>query len=385
MKIALISSLFKHENDMNIGYYPLLYNIAKKLSENIDTTVFSGGWPKYPKKDRIDNINVIRTCSYDAPFELKDWFICTHLKTLLKEDYNIINGFGNDASVLYYILNKLNKNKIKITSSMSIIRGWERTIPFPDKLLKNSWLRMKTQEFYDNLSIKNSNKIIALSNFAKNEILSIYPINPDNIEVIYPGIDTNIFKPTQVESPYSDKLILFFAGGTGFRKGSDTIIASYIELKKKYRNLLLIISGTDELQRFEPMLKKANMHIGKDIILLGNINHIKMAYYFNLCDIYLHPSYHETFGVALIEAMACKKPVVGCNSTAIPEVVKNAGLLIKPGSIKDLTSQISYLIENPKLRKTLGNKGIKRVFKNYTLEQTINNYLKLYRMCDNLC
>ncbi len=382
MKIAIISTLFQKEEQMNSGYYPLLYDIVRKLSENIDITVFSSGWPKHPQKDIINNINVIRTASCGRSIGgLEFWPMCLHLRNILKKNYDIINGFGNDASILYYLLNKLNSKKTKITSSMSIICGWQSAVPY--KLSLNSQLKMKAMGLYDGISIKNSDKIIALSNFAKNEILNSYHTSPEKIDIISPGIDTEIFKPAKVEnSKYDNKTIIFYVGGTGYRKGYDILIAAYAELKKKYKDILLIISGSYSLERIQSTTKSTGLDIKKDIIFLGNVPHNKISYYFNLCDIYVHPSYHETFGVALLEAMACKKPVIACNTTAIPEALGNAGIYIKPGSVNDLTSKISSLIENPELRKKLGSRGRKRVLKNYTIDNTVNSYLRFYKHYD---
>src|SRR5262249_1148876 len=78
------------------------------------------------------------------------------------------------------------------------------------------------------------------------------------------------------------------------------------------------------------------------------------------------PTWKEQFGHVLIEAMICGVPIIGSDSGAIPEVLGNAGLVVKEGDVEALTSALDKLMSDPELRQELGARGYFRVLEEYT-------------------
>jgi len=80
----------------------------------------------------------------------------------------------------------------------------------------------------------------------------------------------------------------------------------------------------------------------------------------SLADLFVFPTLYEGFGLPPLEAMACGTPVVASNLTSVPEVIGDAGILVNPLDIGELSSAISYLIENTEKRDLYSKKGLKR-------------------------
>ena len=88
------------------------------------------------------------------------------------------------------------------------------------------------------------------------------------------------------------------------------------------------------------------------------MNHIPFMY--NACELFVYPSFYEGFGLPPIEAMACGVPVIASNVTSIPEIVKDATLLVNPYDINELSEKMYNVLHDDALRQSLITKGLKR-------------------------
>ena len=364
---------------MNFGPYPLVYNIVKGVSKKEDVTVLSYGWPKYPKVSCIDNIKVIR-----APLipsfhsSLKTNFLSMGLfglKKVIEDKPDIINSQDMDGSFLLKFSNLAKIPAPRVVSLKGSFDGWLEKLP-PYMLNYKTKKVLRLLKCYEKTCVYNSDKIIVPSNFLKNDVLKFYDVDEDKILRVHNGVDTSMFFPKPVKKT---RPILFFTGGDSYRKGADIVVESFIRLKRNYDDLQLIISGSTNIDRFHSMFNENGIVIGEDVLFKGKISYTEMPYYFNLCDIFLMPSYHETFCTAVAEAMACGKPVVVANDTALPEVVGNCGLLVDAGNIDGFVDAISRLLDDDALRKRIGLRARKRVENLFFLDRVIKDYLRLFR------
>ena len=90
------------------------------------------------------------------------------------------------------------------------------------------------------------------------------------------------------------------------------------------------------------------------------------------------PSLYEGFGLPAGEAMACAVPLISTRGGALPEVVGDAGILVKPGCTKELVDNIRYLIDNPKVAEQIGQKGFKRVHQEFTWKNAAEKVIEVY-------
>ena len=218
---------------------------------------------------------------------------------------------------------------------------------------------------YTKKSFETADKIIAMSNYTKEKIEEIFKIS--DVDVIYNGIDTEIFRPMDVKDPYPDKIKLLYVGNLTKRKGAYLLPQIMENLNDRF--VLFYTSG----------LRTKKIFQNKRMISLGRISFEKLLEIYNLCDILLVPSIVEGgFSYSAAEAMACKKPVVASVSSGLYEMIENkGGFLCK--TVADFVEKIKILADDENLRKKMGEYNRKRVIKKYNLLNMGKQYKKIYK------
>lgn len=192
------------------------------------------------------------------------------------------------------------------------------------------------------------------------------------------GVDTNRFKPSDASSP---DFTVGFVGRFVEEKGIETLLAALAKLPKDVK--LLLVSSSQMLPKeFEARAKSLGV-FGR-LKVIDGVSHQDLPQYINLMDVFVLPSettetWKEQFGRVLIEAMACKVPVIGSSSGAIPEVIGDAGLIFEEKNADALASKIESLRSNEDLRQELAEKGYQRVLKNFAFERIVEETDKIYR------
>ena len=201
-----------------------------------------------------------------------------------------------------------------------------------------------------------------------------------NVHFINFGINTSIFKPLEkseikkIKEKYhipQNNIVLMCRAQKEF-KGLDYIIKALRLLKTSHPITIISVTNTNMLDELKDRYQ---------VIDFGTVyKDSKMAKLFNICDIFLSPSTEESFGFMAVEAMACGKPVIVFNGTALPETTHapEIGIAVKQ-SEKALEEAIKHLINNPKERANRGKLGIKYARNNYDERDYYNNYLKLFK------
>ncbi len=219
------------------------------------------------------------------------------------------------------------------------------------------------ENYFLKKTLKLSKKIISCSDFVRNEFLDTWK---DKTITITPGVDTKLFKPSEKKA--EENTIVFIGNfSSNYKwKGLDYLI----EAIKLLDNLKLKIIGEGEKNNLE------------NIEYLGILKQEDIVKEINKSQILVLPSItnSESFGMVLIEAMACKKPVIGSNIGGIPYVIDDGknGLLVKSKNAKELSKAIKKLLENPDMAKKLGENGHKKVMKEYTWEMITLKYNNLF-------
>ena len=209
-------------------------------------------------------------------------------------------------------------------------------------------------------------------------------------EVIPNGIDLEEFNPgVPGLKEFSDgKINILYLGRIEERKGLIYLLQAYKILEKKLgsewvlSNLRLIIVGEGPLK--EDMEKWARINGLKNVVFTGKAPENETASYYKSCDIYCSPAiFGESFGLVLIEAMACGKPVVAFANEGyrgVLEKTKGGRFLAKPKDYKTLAEKLENLIKNKKLRKEMGQWGIKES-KKYSWKKVAGRILDFYGLC----
>jgi glycosyltransferase involved in cell wall biosynthesis len=239
--------------------------------------------------------------------------------------------------------------------------------PRPDA----GWFRRTIHPTGSQRALDRAARILAVSNFTKNELVRLFHVPPEKIDVIYNAIDERfqlghatdadrqlIAERYQVNYPF-----LLYAGPIRPHKNVVRIIEAFsvlkAELKKeeKFGDLKLIIIG-DELSR-HPDLRRMVVRSGveRDVRFLGFVPIEVLRIFYDVAKVFVFPSLYEGFGLPPLEAMAHGTPVVTSNTSSLPEVVGNAAVLVNPENVFDITRATHRLLFDQPLRERMKQRG----------------------------
>ncbi len=209
------------------------------------------------------------------------------------------------------------------------------------------------------------------------------------------GVDETLFRP-QKQPELSAKLgiqdndlIVGFVGRFVEEKGLMTLAKALEKIREKPWKWLLLGRG-----EFQQHLLDWAVEYGlqERLILVESVAHDQVHQYINLMNVLVLPSettykfktltsvgWKEQFGHVLIEAMACKVPVIGSDSGEIPYVIDSAGLVFPEQDVEVLQDCLTKLMENPELAEDLGNQGYERAIAHYTNKALAQELLKFYK------
>ncbi len=197
---------------------------------------------------------------------------------------------------------------------------------------------------------------------------SLTPYLPYEYTVIPNGIDDRHFSPEADPIPElrDDKTNILFLGRFDPRNGLDTMISSFTEVRRRVGpNVRLIVVGDGPLRRWYQ--KQVPEDIANDVHWAGRVNWNRPRYYAT-ADIYCTPCQRASFGVALLEAMSCGRPVVASRNSGFQLLMESGkqGFLISPTeNVERFVEALTYLIERPDERERMGREGRKTAVTNY--------------------
>ena len=224
---------------------------------------------------------------------------------------------------------------------------------------------------------ENSCAIITVSNYSKADIIKYLNIESEIIHVIYEGIESK-FQIRAVDNTAS-KFILAF-GGHEIRKNCKRIVDAFAKFTKNNTTHLLVLCGVkDDYKLF--IKKYANSkNIQNRIKLLPYVSDEELILLYNTADVVFYPSLYEGFGFPVLESMACGTPVIASNTTSIPEIARDAAILVNPLNVDEMANALHKIVTNQELRETLLQKSKQRVLEfswKKNAEETMNLYKNL--------
>lgn len=233
-------------------------------------------------------------------------------------------------------------------------------------------------------AFKKADKILCISEDCKKDLIEICGIDSHKIVNTYLGYDSSVFflRPIEemvaVRNKYgiTEEYFVNISSVFWARKNVMGVLKAFLELcKKGYNQQLLMIgqkgSGYPEMQTF---IK--NNQLQNKVRCLFAISHHEIAALLNGATGLVFPSFHEGFGLPIIEAMAAHCPVITSCSSAMQEVTQDAGLLVDPYSSRSIAEAMIQLIENSGLREDLRKRGIEHV-KKFSWEHTAQKTLQV--------
>lgn len=215
-------------------------------------------------------------------------------------------------------------------------------------------------------------KIVAVSDSSKNDILKYYKIPEQKVERIYNGIsdeiqklDRNDPKLMEVKDKYHLPFnFIFYLGTIEPRKNIPAIIKAFDQLKslndpnlEKYK--LVIAGGMGwKINNILDTMRRAKFT--KDIIFTSCITNEDKAAVYTLASLFVYPSFFEGFGIPVLEAMRCGVPVITSNCSSLPEVVDEGGIMIDPDKPDELYLAMKEVLSNRDFHGELSSRGLKQ-------------------------
>ncbi|GAA4270097.1 glycosyltransferase family 4 protein [Hyunsoonleella aestuarii] len=238
--------------------------------------------------------------------------------------------------------------------------------------------------------IKNSRRLITVSNFEKENITKYFKLKHKVIKAVHNGVNktftVNIDADhiARVKSKYKlpENYFLHIANKDP-RKNTKKVLMAFKEFlgRTNSRQKLLMLGYKDAYLKI--LLNEIGaIDLYDHIILTGYVSDDDLPVIYKLSQLFLFPSLREGFGIPIIEAMACGVPVITSNTSSMPEVAGNAAHLINPNKIEDISSAMLKIVSDENYKNMLIQRGLKRSKEfswNKMAFQVLEQYKQLYK------
>lgn len=369
IKLLVVTPYFYPESG---GVANHTYNLYKRIAKkDFDIIIITSCEDKLIKEERVEGMKVYRL---PYQFKISNTPISFKWKRQIngiieKEKPSIINAHTPVVFISDITCNLANKLKIpfiiKYHHGGSMIKG---------KFLIDLFIWAYEKIFLKSL-FKRSNYIITSSDFVSNNFMKGYK---NKVVTITPAVDLDKFKPIQT----NNKNNILFVGNlkkSEYYKGLNYLLESISLIKNKIKDINLIIVGEGD---YIGHYKKLSKYLGieENVSFLGKLQGKKLVEEYNSSSILVLPSLFDATPNVLLEAMACKKPVIGSNIGGIPYVIDDGvnGLLVPPKDHQALADAIIKILKNPQLAKKMGENGYKKVKENFTWDIQANKTIDIY-------
>lgn len=374
MKVAMITSFFLPYVG---GIEYAVYHLSREVSKlGVDVDVIT----PFPRKSMDDEKLNFKVHRLRPSLRLSKGFFCpTLLPYLLKQDYDIYHlhlpfHFGGEITTLCSIINKT-----------PIIATHHQ-----DWISQNTFLN-EAYKMYDkiftNWILKNA-ILVTTTTHARAKTSPVLKNHPEKTRVLRFGVDTDVFFPgcggaeLRRQLDLEDKKIVLFVGTLDRQhryKGLDYLIKAFCGVANEINNAVLVIVGAGELLQFYKKMVKED-GIEDKVFFAGGVSNEELPKFYDMCDVFVLPSLNEAYGIVLIEAMACGKPVISTNLPGPAEVALwgECGALVEPKNVEDLRRKISRILRDTAYSNKVGIKNAKYVKREFKWGEIAVNLKSLY-------
>ena len=233
-------------------------------------------------------------------------------------------------------------------------------------------------------------QITCISEQCKKEILHHYKLPANDVEVVYNGVDTDVFSPQNrlkyrdsIRAKYSilkDEVLLLFVG-SGFKRKGLKYLIDVFPLIDKDKKIKLLVVGRGKVREYQKLAKENG--ITDKIIFAGVYKNIQEIY--PAGDIFVFPSEYDAFGTACLEAMASGLPVITSKTSGVSEIITQGvdGFIINhPIDAKEIANYINLLLEKEK-REHMGS-AARQKSEMYSFDANIEKTLHIYQKVLNI-
>ena len=225
---------------------------------------------------------------------------------------------------------------------------------------------------------KNASRVITVSENSKRDIANYLNLSQEKIVVTYNAVDeifrrSNGDKVDEIKGKFGiNSEYILYVGNQKPHKNVRLLVEAYQLLRGRINHKLVIVGKKDLL--FQKGLSN-NMLEG--VVLVGEVSDGLMPQFYSGADIYASPSLYEGFGLPLIEAIACRTPVVAISSPSSDEILGGAGYIVKGNQPERLAEAIYTVLSDDDLRNSIVKNGLGRI-KQFSWEKSAKRILEIY-------
>jgi glycosyltransferase involved in cell wall biosynthesis len=188
-------------------------------------------------------------------------------------------------------------------------------------------------------TVKVADSIIINSQSLRTEVLKHLPADPEKLRLIPEAVDHDLFKPgdadaarAHVRSHGVTKPFILFVSSLWPYKNCDGLLRAFAHARAALGDRQLVVVGPGRDEKYSASLPAlaAELGIADDVLFLGGVPLSETVHFYRAADAFVYASFNETFGLPILEAMACGCPVVTSDVTAMPETAGGAAVLCSP-------------------------------------------------------
>ena len=298
---------------------------------------------------------------------------------------SIFEGFGDDAVTSIGVFDKYTPVLITIHDLIPLVNKSMYLDTYPD---------LKRHYFEKLEYIKKASGCIAVSEYTKEETIKFLGIDSSKIWVLYEGFDS-VFQKKEISKELELKIknrydirnkFILSVGIIDVRKNIPMLLDAFLKLNPEVRqDTQLVFAGGNPdyiIKQIMELAKDKGM-LDKDIIFTGYVSDEDLMILYNICDLFIFPSWYEGFGLPPLEAMACGAPVLTADATSLPEVTGNSDALFDPFSVDSISEKINRVLTDKNFRSELSVKGLEQA-KKFSWEESAKKIISLFEKFKNV-
>lgn len=234
--------------------------------------------------------------------------------------------------------------------------------------------------------VKKAKHILTVSNFERDRITSYFKFNQSQVSTAYNGVGKHFAPIADKEELLRIKKLynlpdnyIFFLGNTDPKKNVIGVLKALSILKQNGQlksKLLMLDINRDYLLNLMKQINDESLI--DDIVFSGYVPNKDLPAIYSQASLFLYPSLRESFGIPLLEAMACGAPLITSNTSSMPEIATNAALFVNPFNAAEIADAIVKLQNDGNLQNQLVQNGFNRV-KYFTWENNAKQTIELYQ------
>ncbi|MFZ2154423.1 MAG: glycosyltransferase family 1 protein [Candidatus Moraniibacteriota bacterium] len=234
-------------------------------------------------------------------------------------------------------------------------------------------------------SIRRSDKIIAVSQFTKEEIIKYYKVAADKIEVVFNStnfteedLTEDFKKAVQTKYALPEEYILYI-GTLQPRKNIPLLIEAYARIKNKIPNVKLVLAGNRNAHNFDKKIDEvlSKNNLKDEVIFSGFIDTVDKKAVYKMAKVYVFPSFYEGFGIPILEAMSQGTAVLASDIAPHREVGIAADIYFNPNSIDNLSDMLYNICVDKEKRESLIELGLSKS-KQFSWQKSAQKMLNIF-------